>query len=366
MKLKPDAATGLFGFCLSVAHILTFFFWVKAEAVLFFSDGIRVCWPFLTGCYAWPRPDFQIVYGLLGIYFFLSLFCAASFLTLSARISFWALLAASAFKLGLYLQDFRLMGNYHYMHFWLLFAYLFLPQKLTTARLLIIGFYLAAGFLKLNFEWLSGAALLRESFLTGKWLEWALVYVVILELALVLGLLSSRPRIFWLTMIQLGVFHAFSYFIVGWFYPAMMCCFLSVFVLGRFAGVDLSLSSLRGLNKYSALAMAAFAVMQFSALAFGHSRLALNMLDQYPTCEFFAFARFKNDVRHLPSPYVWLEPRLRCETPVYKAAIHHLCQDLRSREDFTGLDVALISRRRTQSKYSRRFERWDVCAKESP
>jgi len=120
------------------------------------------------------------------------------------------------------------------------FVFLFLPDKVQTLKLTIISFYLIAAGLKLNFEWLSGAAIppdwirpgsLAEFIYRKNLLSWACYYVLLLEGVLVFGLFSRRHWIRWLVLSQLFLFHFVSEGIVGWFYPSIMYGLLSIFVL---------------------------------------------------------------------------------------------------------------------------------------
>ena len=54
------------------------------------------------------------------------------------------------------------------MAFWACFVYLLIPGKRDAVRLLLVLFYFWAGTLKVNWEWISGAALYRPLwFFTG-------------------------------------------------------------------------------------------------------------------------------------------------------------------------------------------------------
>jgi len=139
------------------------------------------------------------------------------------RIALWLLACGSLLKLGLYLLDYRLMGNFHSMPIFLSFIYFLRPKDLNAAQLTLVMFYFLAGTLKLNLEWLSGQALWTPRvWKLTELMPWGLAGVVILELCLIwLLLMPSRPLRFliWFTLVA---FHLVSYNWVGWFYPAIM------------------------------------------------------------------------------------------------------------------------------------------------
>src|SRR5258705_3752500 len=111
---------------------------------------------------------------------------------------------------------------------------LLVPRKRESVPLLLVLFYFWAGTLKLNGEWVSGAALYKPLWLLSGWaVVAACAYVVALELGVVWGLLSRRPWIFGSSLAQVLLFHLMSFAIVGWFYPLLMFALLSILVFVR-------------------------------------------------------------------------------------------------------------------------------------
>src|SRR5262245_34888964 len=106
------------------------------------------------------------------------------------------------------------MGNYHYMPFVIAAVYLVWPSPERVLAYVLVAFYVSAGVLKVNPEWLSGAAMIDKTWLTGHMLEYGCAYVVVLELVLVFGLLSRRPWLRHVTLAQLVLFHAYSWHVV--------------------------------------------------------------------------------------------------------------------------------------------------------
>jgi hypothetical protein len=95
-------------------------------------------------------------------------------------------------------------------------------------------FYFWAGTLKVNWEWISGAALYRPLwFFTGRGVIVACAYVVLMELFVSWGLLARRSWIFWSAVAQLALFHVMSWAVVDFFYPILMFLLLSIVVLDR-------------------------------------------------------------------------------------------------------------------------------------
>jgi hypothetical protein len=179
-------------------------------------------------------------------------------------------------------------------------AFLLVPNKRETLQLLLVLFYFWAGTLKLNWEWLSGAALYRPLWLfTGRGIIVACAYVIVMELVVVWGLLARDRRIFWLCFAQVLVFHVFSWAVVGFFYPLLMFGLLAIFPLCRLIpaprpGASRGEAILRGrLSRSAALVALVFSAMQLSTHLYpgdtaitGEGRLfALHMFDARVECD---------------------------------------------------------------------------------
>jgi hypothetical protein len=356
----------LFGFFLALSHLLTFFYWGRSiEGFLgVMTDPYPVCWPFFPGCESWqPRFPIEMMSLVLGIYGSTACAAAASFLFPKLKNFAVPLLAiASLVKLFLYLQDYRMMGAYHYMHWWVLGAYFFIAQSDVLIRFLLPAFYFSAGLLKLNREWLSGSA--------GPWPQSACIYVVVLELVLVWGLLSRNRWIFWATIAQLFVFHVFSYFVVGFYYPALMFCFLSLVVAGWFwapvgwrSWRELGRPARRYLFLFFILQAVPWFLMGDPALD-GKGRLfALNTADVDSQCKMKYDVHTKDGKAITPQPlYPRLGVRLHCDPVIKLAEARHYCRMFAQDENITGLDIALESKRKTDKNMREIFNFKDFCA----
>ena len=367
-EIQASQSLRWFGLALALVHLFTFLLWPPQGEFLhslIWSDE-RICWPFLPGCEAYTIPG-RWFSPLLFVFLFLSLAAALLFLHDKIRSGYFVLLAAFLLKLFIYFQDYRLMGNYHYMHHFAALAFFFLPDKRRTLPPLLVIFYLGAASLKFNLEWLSGAALLRDTFLKGKWLEWACTYVVVLESVLIFDLLSSSRRIFILTLTQLAVFHGFSFFVVGFYYPLVMTSLLSFPVL--LWVLNERPANPFHLHKFSAGFLVVLLVFQFLPHVLtdrpdldGRGRLlALNMLDSMPTCEAHFVARFNDHTRELPLQFNVNGPRLRCDVIVMFAEADRHCRELQRKDGFQGMSFSLVSRRLTDLDYRTVYSTEDHC-----
>src|SRR5437868_6410536 len=163
-EIKKDEVLVKYGFWLSLIHISTFsywFFYTKAYNYIAVADT-AICQPFFQSCRALRFLDPETWRWLLVCYFVLGL--AGSILWFKRKIewaygfSFFLLFV----KFYIYAQDYRMMGNYHYIHYLILFLFLLYPHKRILLPFSIVLVYLGAGILKLNYEWMSGAALFGD------------------------------------------------------------------------------------------------------------------------------------------------------------------------------------------------------------
>ena len=235
-EIGADGVLRLYGACLALTHVLSVLFWLTSRSWQYMHEASEpICWPLFPWCEHLRvlSPD-QVRYGLV-------LFAAAAVavaLAFSRRrwtaAAYTGLLLLTIAKIGLIALDYRLRLNQHYMAFWACFVYLLIPGKRDAVRLLLVLFYFWAGTLKVNWEWISGAALYRPLwFFSGRGVIVACAYVVLMELAVSWGLLARRSWIFWSAMAQIALFHVMSWAVVDFFYPVLMFLLLSIVVLDR-------------------------------------------------------------------------------------------------------------------------------------
>lgn len=210
---------------LSLTLVYSCIFWWSYLPRIQTDLNVSVCWPGLNFCSALKNPSEEFWQALLVIKAALGAMAGIGFLLCRGyeRAALRLLAIGSVIKLGLYLLDYRLMGNFHSMPIFLSFIYILRPKDLHAAQLTLVMFYFLAGTLKLNLEWLSGQALWTPRVWTmPDLMPWGLAGVVILELCLIWLLLMPSRILKFLVWLTLVAFHCVSYNWVGWFYPAIM------------------------------------------------------------------------------------------------------------------------------------------------
>ncbi len=236
--IAGDRILRAYGVALALLHVVTFVHWYyQSDLPSMMGTGRPpMCWPFWESCIeARVLDDAQwkaILWGFLA----LSLVTAGAFLReRTARLGYFLLVAVSALRLAIVFQDYNLRLNQHYMASWATLVFLLLPNKRALIQHIVVAFYFFAGVLKLDGEWLSGAALYNahKLWIPEPWLPEACAYVLVLECILVIGLYAKNPWIHYATMAQLAAFHVVSYALVGFYYPVLMACLLTIFPLVR-------------------------------------------------------------------------------------------------------------------------------------
>lgn len=236
-EIENDKALRWFGAFISLTHIWTFLYWIMDLRVpqILSNNVAPICWPFFESCFNYRFFNYNQIEFILYLYLLVGMIVTALFL-LPARYTKWAytgLVTLSLFKFLLFAQDYQLRMNQHYMALAVTLAYLLIKSKRKVIPQVIVLFYVWAGTIKLNEEWLSGAGIYRIEKL---WLPESLhrlsfLYVVILELLIVFFLLSKKKTLFYFAFIQVLIFHLFSWPIVGFFYPMVMYSLLAIFCL---------------------------------------------------------------------------------------------------------------------------------------
>jgi hypothetical protein len=383
-EIAADPALRSYGVLLALAHTLCFAHWKQQWDLdqVIGRDALAICWGFFEACGRFRVLDAAGIDALLYGYAALSLATALLFALgprLGPRAGGWAwaaLLVLELLKASIVFQDFRLRLNQHYMHGMASLAFLFVPRKREVVRVLIALFYFWAGALKLNREWLSGAALYKADafWIQGPLLPWACAYVIVLEMGVVFGLFARRPLVFWSALAQFALFHVFSWPVVGFYYPILMFLLLALYPLCRFlpaAQPDVSLADLvRGRMQrptawvalgFSALQLAPMAIPGDSALT-GEGRIfAVHMFDARLVCEAdYAVTSRDGSVRHLV-PSVAYAPRIRCDPLLHWNLARNLCLALAQDPSYARLDLRLASRRSDERELRRVLDVADFC-----
>jgi hypothetical protein len=364
-EIAGDPVLRIYGGVLAALHVLTFLSWRSFSLETMLSAGhLGICWPFFEDCshYRFLSPE-----GVrLVLWGYLATGVLAVLLFASRRLLPWAygaLLFVNLYKAAIWLQDYRLRANQHYMALFLSLIFLFLPNKRRLLSYQIVAFYFWAGLLKLDKEWLSGAALYGKPLgVPEKLIPAACAYVVVLEIFLVFGLLARRAWIFWATLAQFVLFHITSWTVVGFFYPLLMFAILSVFPLARMIpsgapppGVRRLLTGREPASTPAFLCF--FSFLQIIPWFFpgdtaitGEGRLfALHMFDARVVCRARAMLHGADGKTTEFSPNLALAQRIRCDPIVYLSVGRAVCRVIcEEKHRCTDIDLELWSRRTTQ------------------
>ena len=380
-EIERDDVLRWYGVAMAFLHVVTYLYWVDQRIVTFVhAQAEPICWPLLPACENVRVLSAGGVALLLRAYFAAAI--GTGLLFAFRRFVPWAyagLVLVNGLKLAVMLLDYRLRMNQHYMGFFATFAYLLVPGKRDALRVLITLFYVWAGMLKLNWEWISGAGLYRPMWpFSGAGVIVACVYVIALELGVAWGLLAKRAWIFWAAFAQFLVFHALSWQVVGFFYPLLMFAILAIFPLSRLVaprdppeGVLAAL--FRGREVRSVYALAAFfSVLQLIPYAFpgdraltGQGRLyGLHMFDARATCVGWADLHNVDGTTTRRDLKLPLDTRIACDPIVYFNRARNLCRQRDAgRAAFTDLDLVLSARRASESELRRVIDTKGFCAK---
>ena len=304
--MTHDPALRLYGAALAFVQGVVVLWWSGGRAAHHLSADVDpICWPLLQDCFAGRRIMAAQLDWLLPAMLIGSVAVAALFALRRVRLGCTGLVLLKLAELMVLFGDFRLRGNQHMMALLALVVFLAAGRGRRDAlRVLLVTIYFAAGLLKLNTEWISGAGLYRPLWLfdTPALITAACVYVIVLELGVVWGLLAHRRWVFWGAFAQYIVFHVFSWPVVGFFYPLVMFGLLVIFPACRLwdapaeARPSLLCRLLTGRAPAAAyVTLAVFALLQLppvltpgDAAVTGEGRItALHMFDARVRCRSF-------------------------------------------------------------------------------
>ena len=379
-EISEDRVLRIYGFFLSLVVVLTAFLFIYYHLENWLNPNTEaICWPMFNHCSTariFTIVQLRFIFYAIGL---LSLIAGYLFLRPQWTQTAWTLLiGVNVVKTCIVLMDYRLRLNQHIMAFWIALAFLFLPDKKRTLKILIILFYFWAGVIKIDPEWLTGSALyIKPWFMDGPLLAIACTYVVVLETIFIWSLLWSRRKIAWITFAQLIIFHIFSFKIVGFFYPILMFFILSIFPITWFLEHD-SPSLMEQIKREKNIPYAMmFLILTFSFFQIlpktlhedtsvtGEGRiLALHMFDAFTSCKAHADLRMKQGpmVIH-ENLYLPLAPRIRCDPIVYLSRARNICYMNRNNQGFGSADIFLETKRSTDNDFRKVIEIHDFCKK---
>jgi len=367
-EIEADPALQAYGAFLAVTHVLTAMFWVRVQPLTAVLDPATypICWPFFEDCWAWRILGRSALTAVLGVY---AAGAVATFVlfTLGGRAAgtaWLALVLTTGLKLAILAQDYRFRLNQHHMAAWVAAVFLFVPDKRRVLPYLLVAFYVAAGLLKLNGDWLSGAALLgsRPYLVPERLVPLACAYVVVLQLGVAPLLLAERAWLFWPAFAQIVAFHVASWGVVGFFYPTLMLALLTIFPLTRLIPPPAGQRDARlvpllaGREVRSAyVVLAVFAAVQALPLLYpgdpavtGEGRLfALHMFDAPIECRGTATLHRAGGRTEQVELSTVVPARIRCDPIVYWNLANGLCRRNAGSPDFQDLDLDLRSKRPT-------------------
>lgn len=378
-EISTDRVLRIYGCFVSLIVTLTFAHWLVFRLQNWLVSEEPICWPMFDHC-----RTFQILSALqlkIVFYIMVGASIATAWLFLRSkwtRVAWISLLALNIIKNLFILMDYRMRLNQHIMAFWITVAFLFLPDKKRTLKILIVFLYFWAGVIKIDPEWLSGSALyIKPWFMDGALLPWACAYVVILEAILIWSLLWDNRWFAWITFGQLIVFHIFSFKIVGFFYPMIMFLIISIFVISWILEPKQTpVMSQIGRTKKIPYALASFALIfsffqvlpkfyRSDTAVTGEGRLfALHMFDAFTSCEAKANIRLAPGRTLHQNLYLPLAPRIRCDPVVYLSRARAICYKNRSNKRFEDIDVSLKTKRSTDQDYHQVIEIHDFCKRD--
>jgi hypothetical protein len=362
-EIGEDASLRRYGCALALTHAVTMLYWRATDVVSLLGRGTEaVCWPLLAGCETFRALTVQqLAWGLRG-YFAAALLVAVLFLIpRRTTLAGLGLAGLSLFQLLFAALDFRLRANQHYMVLWVSAVFLLWPSKRDAIRVLLVLFYLWSSTLKLNAEWISGAALpVADWIIPASLAAAACIYLIVLEAGMSWGLLAGAGWIFWGALAQFYLFHAVSWQQVGFYFPMVMFLLLSLFPLIRLGPggrepISVLARLVRGRLRPSTYAlMAGFSLFQLPPLLIpgdasltGEGRsYALHMVDAGVRCRGWAVVRRQDGSTFEVDLQGKTVLRIACDPIVIAERARNICEG-RSRfaAGAVELDLHLVARR---------------------
>lgn len=240
-EIEGDTALRLYGGFLGWIDPLSVFYWIHrlhALKQILIKESSAICFPVWQDCQivrdivpssAWLENGLYVMAGL-------GMLSSVLFVCKRVKSAHTLLLCSTLMRCAFLLIDFRFEHNANKMTLWSVATFLFLPCKRDVARILLVSYYVWAGLIKVNEQWLSGAALMGRQLWPAFMFPPAAVptacaYAVVMEVFGSFGLLAATYKWLGFAMLQFFMFHLSSFTVVGYFYPLSMYLLLSILPL---------------------------------------------------------------------------------------------------------------------------------------
>ena len=357
-EIKLDKALSLYGIALSLAYILSIFYWYKIGGIYFASTEEPWCWPFYSQCWNLRATLAQSIAHFIALLVLASISLTYFVFKKIDKACIFIFLTWVG-TLLLVVQDFRFRSNQFYMLSWVTLVYLFAPSKKTSLSAIIIALYFWAGRLKLNWEWVSGADLYEKLWFIPQDLTIvACIYVIVLEMVFIWGLLSNRKWIFWGTFFQLALFHIQSFSQVAYWYPWLMFLILSFFVFNRFTIDQTSHPRSIGIFNWGVGSWAVFiifSIFQFNPILHAQTPLrvsswrfmSLHMFEAKYNCSIDIYRNAHNGSANVQPVELNLVPRMKCDPVIYWNYLRNRCREWGRESDFESASLKMSYKKAT-------------------
>jgi hypothetical protein len=183
-EIHRSASLAVLGGLIAIGQLVTYFFWSRILTLSGPAVEPLLCWSFQNHC----GPSLlsgSTLNVLLWVQVALSLLAMVLFfLRRSTGIAWFGIFFGFALHFSIYLQDASLRSNPNAFFFLLSFVFLFIPNKVTTARYLFFCFFILEAMTKLNADWLSGLGFEDKLNLPAKGLEWVSAFSVLIQVVM--------------------------------------------------------------------------------------------------------------------------------------------------------------------------------------
>ena len=377
-EIYSHKSLSLYGAFLSLIHIVTFFFWHNNSVIFQYlpKTANSLCWPQIPFC------DSLKLFSPLGVQILLYIYLVMTLLTICLFLNrktigyaYWLFLIINLLKLYLFLMDYHLASNAHYLPFFISFAYLFIPQKLLFIPILISCFYFFTGLLQINNpNWLMYLVFSKNiwfpSFVHEDIRLFICFYVLCLEMigALFLPLKNKWKAFIWTQFI---LFYFASYFAIGYFLPTIFLSIFSLFVFQAFFNEKYNIIDFRTIVPGTVFTSMVLLGSLLTFLMPGNTNLtkegqlyALNTSAPQIYCDSHIILHFKNKTlqEHFPR-YREYSLSLRCNPYMEWYKIKKICSIYKKSANFIDLDWFFDSTLRYRWEYKRLIEEKSVCSK---
>ena len=374
-EIKRSLALQGLGTAICLSHLATFLLWLNSDSVLFKeSTNPLVCWSMFPRCSELQMLSTSQMAAFITSMAVVAGLGALSFLSRRGLGLAWGLLFSSflGFSYVIFFDP-NMITNFLTGIWFISFAFLLVPKRQLTFKLLFAMFFVFEALQKFNVDWLAGFWLTDHlsSKVSDKGIEWTALIVLLIQLIAPLGLFINTKIPVYFSSVALVALGFWWGSLGDWSHLAIASIGVLFFVLKRFEDKNSESNSMYQsyLHPEPSVVWAYVFLVLFLGVQLWHKATSGGKSPTHPfamanydipqECNLIGLEKFKNGHRVFSQKTD--VSKNQCDLNYIERFLIEKCTQLKADPMFIDISVQFYSRKVSQSEMKRLFSEDSYC-----